>query len=352
MWPNGSLGELFSAETPDALRGPQFHFAWLDEFAKYRHPQTVWDMLMLSLRLGQHPRAIVTTTPRPIPILKKILADPRTVVTGGSTYENQAWLAPSFLQHVQRQYEGTRLGRQELYAEILEDTPGALWTLDRLEQHRVAPEAVPELQRIVIAIDPSGSNTEERAETGIVAAGLGVDGHGYILHDWSGRYTPGEWGALVARQFVGLRADRILGERNYGGQMVEHTVRMAAKELGVSVSYKDVQASRGKQLRAEPVAALDEQGRVHLVGAFPELEDQLCTWVPGMKSPDRLDACVWALTELMVTAPSELRILNADPGQPDVAAQQAADAARLAAAEAVVLDAIRREGIFWPRRVR
>ena len=293
VWPNGSMAELFSAETPDALRGPQFHLAWPDEFAKYRQPQAVWDMLMLSLRLGAHPKCILTTTPLPIPVLRRILADARTVVTGGSTFENAANLAPTFLQQIRRQYEGTRLGRQELFAEILEDTPGALWTLDRLERNRVTAEQVPELTRIVIAVDPSGTaDPETGAEAGIVAAGLGVDGHGYVLHDWSGHYTPGQWGALACRQFVGLRADRIIGERNYGGQMVAHTIKMAAKDLGVTVAYKDVNASRGKQLRAEPVAALDEQGRVHLVGVWPDLEDQLVTWVPGMKSPDRLDACL------------------------------------------------------------
>jgi len=350
VWPNGAMAELFSAETPDALRGPQFHLAWTDEFAKYRHPNAVWDMLMLSLRLGTHPRVVLSTTPRPIPILRRILADSRTVVTGGSTFENAANLAPTFLQQIRRQYEGTRLGRQELFAEILEDTPGALWTLDRLERNRVTLEQVPELTRIVIAIDPSGSvNPETGSECGIVAAGLGKDGHGYILHDWSGHYTPGEWGALACRQYVGLKADRIIGERNYGGQMVAHTIKMAAKDLGVTVAYKDVNASRGKQLRAEPVAALDEQGRVHLVGVFPDLEDQCCTWVAGMKSPDRLDAMVWALTELMVKQPGELRVLNLGDGEPQSEDEQRAEEqARIAEAARVVEEAILRDGWYWP----
>ena len=350
VWPNGSQAELFSAETPDALRGPQFHLAWADEFAKYRRPADVWDMLMMALRLGEHPRALVTTTPRPIPVLRRIMSDARTVVTGGPTFENAANLPLTFLAQIERQYAGTRLGRQELYAEILEDTPGALWTLDRLEQHRVRDDQVPELKRIVIAVDPSGSvDPETGSECGIVAVGLGIDGHGYVLHDWSGHYTPGEWGALACRQFVGLRADRIIGERNFGGLMVAHTVKMAAKELGVTVAYKDVHASRGKQLRAEPVAALDEQGRIHMVGVFPDLEDQLVTWVPGMKSPDRADAFVWACTELMILQAGELRVLNLGDGEPQTADEQlAADQARIDAAAAVVTDAIAQDGWYFP----
>ena len=349
-WLNGTMAELFSAETPDALRGPQFHLAWVDEFAKFRQPDAVWDMLMLSLRLGTHPRVVLSTTPRPIPILRRILKDSRTVVTGGSTFENAANLAPTFLQQILRQYEGTRLGRQELYAEMLEDTPGALWTLDRLERNRVRSDQVPELTRVVIAVDPSGSvDPETGSECGIVAAGLGVDEHGYVLHDWSGHYTPGEWGALACRQFVGLKADRIVGERNYGGMMVAHTVKMAAKELGITVAYKDVNASRGKRLRAEPIAALDEQGRIHMAGVFPDLEDQQTTWVPGMRSPDRLDAMVWALTELMLHQPGALRILNLDDAEPLTEdEQQAADQERIRVAAQVVTDAIAADGIFWP----
>ncbi len=349
VWPNGSMAELFSAETPDALRGPQFHLAWTDEFAKYRAPDAVWDMLMLSLRLGTHPKVVLSTTPRPIPILRRILSDARTVVTGGSTFENAANLAPTFLQQIRRQYEGTRLGRQELYAEMLEDTPGALWTLDRLERNRVRLDQVPELTRVVIAVDPSGSvDPETGSECGIVAAGLGVDGHGYVLHDWSGHYTPGEWGSLACRQFVGLKADRIVGERNYGGLMVAHTVKMAAKELGVTVAYKDVNASRGKRLRAEPIAALDEQGRIHMAGIFPDLEDQMTTWVPGMKSPDRLDAATWACTELMLHQPGELRVLNIDDAQPLTEDEQkAAEQARIEVARQAVVDALADGGDVW-----
>ncbi len=241
------------------------------------------------------------------------------------------------------------MGRQELYAEMLEDTPGALWTLDRLERNRVRLDQVPELTRVVIAVDPSGSvDPETGSECGIVAAGLGVDGHGYVLHDWSGHYTPGEWGSLACRQFVGLKADRIVGERNYGGLMVAHTVKMAAKELGVTVAYKDVNASRGKRLRAEPIAALDEQGRIHMAGIFPDLEDQMTTWVPGMKSPDRLDAATWACTELMLHQPGELRVLNIDDAQPLTEDEQkAAEQARIEVARQAVVDALADGGDVW-----
>lgn len=297
-WPNGSLASTYSAEVPDDLRGPQHHRAWVDEFAKYKYPQEAWDNLMLGLRLGDEPRAVVTTTPRPIPALKAILADPRTRVTRGSTYDNAANLAPSFLREILKQYEGTRLGRQELHAELLDDVPGALWTRDRIERLRVT--RAPDLVRIVVAIDPAATSTEGADETGIVAAGLGADDHGYILLDASDRYTPNGWGQKAVTHYQLLKADRVIGEVNNGGEMVEHTVRTAAQSLGASVAYRAVHASRGKQTRAEPISALYEQGRVHHVGMFAELEDQMCSWVPGMKSPDRMDALVWALTELML----------------------------------------------------
>ncbi len=297
-WPNRSMATTYSAESPDDLRGPQHHKAWVDEFAKYKYPQDTWDNLMLGLRLGEDPQAVVTTTPRPIPSLKAIIKDPRTIVTRGSTYENAANLAPSFLREILKQYEGTRLGRQELHAELLEDVPGALWHRAEIEGLRVKTH--PDLVRLVVAIDPAATSGEDSDETGIVAAGLGVDGHGYVLLDGSGKYTPGGWGSRAVAHYETLKADRIVGEVNNGGEMVGHTVRMAAQADGKFVNYLAVHASRGKQTRAEPIAALYEQGRVHHVGMLPELEDQMCTWLPGMKSPDRMDALVWALTDLMI----------------------------------------------------
>ena len=300
-WPNRSIARTYSAEMPDDLRGPQHHKAWVDEFAKYKYPQETWDNLMFGLRLGDNPQAVVTTTPRPIASLRAILADSATIVTRGSTDENAANLAPSFLREIHKKYEGTRLGRQELHAELLEDVPGALWTHDLIEQTRVRTH--PDLVRLVIAIDPAGSSHEDADETGIVAAGLGADGHGYVLVDVSGRYTPGGWAAKAVSHYETLKADRIVGEVNNGGEMVGHTVRMAAQADGKTVAYAAVHASRGKQTRAEPIAALFEQFRVHHVGMLPELEDQMCSWVPGMKSPDRMDALVWALTDLMIDEP-------------------------------------------------
>lgn len=265
---------------------------------KFRFVQDTWDMLLLGLRLGDDPRIVVTTTPRPIATLKRILADPLTVITGGPTYDNLPNLAPTFKDAVLALYEGTRLGRQELHAELVEDVPGALWKREQLDATRVT--IAPALTRIAIGVDPAATSVEGANETGIIVAGLGADGHGYILSDQSGRYTPGEWGAKVVTAYASWEADRIVPEVNNGGEMVTHTVQTAARDLGVGVRVKPVHASRGKQTRAEPIAALFEQGKVHMVGSFAALEDQLCTWTAEDASPDRMDALVWALTDLML----------------------------------------------------
>jgi len=299
-WPNGARATLFNAVEADQLRGPQHDLAWSDELAKWRYVQATWDQLQFGLRLGARPRQCVTTTPRPIAALKAIMEDPDTVITRGTTHENLNNLAPAFIERILRRYQGTRLGRQELNAEILDSMPGALWTRALIESLRVAK--APPLARIVVAIDPAAASGESANETGIVVAGLGADGHGYVLEDLSRRASPDAWGRAAVGAYRRWRADRIVGEVNNGGEMIAHLIRT----VDPTVAYKAVRASRGKSARAEPVAALDEQGRVHHVGAFPELEDQMCAMTPEFDrtsagfSPDRLDARVWAITELML----------------------------------------------------
>jgi len=250
----------------------------------------------LGLRLGDRPRAIITTTPKPRPKLLELLKDTRTVLTTAHTDDNP-YLHADVRAELYHQYGGTRLGRQELAAEVLTDVPGALWTRDRLEQNRVREHA--DLLRIVVAVDPSGGSSEGHAEVGIVAAGKGADGHAYILRDVSERLSPERWAARAVNLYRDLNADRIIAEANFGGQMVESTIRT----VDAKVPVKLVSASRGKRLRAEPISALDEQGKIHIVGSLPMLEDQLSSWVPdsGDPSPDRLDAMVWAVTELMLS---------------------------------------------------
>jgi len=295
-WRNGAIATTYTSYEPDALRGPQFDGAWCDELASWKYPQQTWDNLMLGLRL-RDPRCCVTTTPKPIKLLKELLARSNTVVTCGSTYENIKNLAPAFAEQIIRQYEGTRLGRQEIHAEMLEDDPNALWRRKDIDDHRMTKH--PELVRIVVAVDPAATSGETSDETGIVVAGLGVDKEGYVLDDASLRASPHGWGSAAVASYNKHRADRIVGEVNNGGEMVEHVIRTVEP----TASYKAVHASRDKRTRAEPVAALYEQGRVHHVGTFADLEDQLCQWVPGeSRSPDRLDALVWALTELGLAA--------------------------------------------------
>ena len=294
-WANGAVATTYSAEEPDQLRGPQHDTAWADELAKWRYEEA-WDNLMLGLRLGDDPRSVVTTTPKPTRLVRRLLADRRVTVTRGSTFDNRAHLAKSFLQGVVALYGGTRIGRQELMAEMLEEAQGALWQRAEIEALRIAD--APELKRIVVAIDPAVSASEGSDETGIVVAGLGFDGIGYVLEDLSGRYAPAEWARRAVEAFHRWRADRVIGEVNNGGEMIEHTLRTVDR----AIPYRAVRASRGKQARAEPIAALYEQGRVRHAGAFARLEDQMVSWEPlgSERSPDRVDALVWALTELML----------------------------------------------------
>jgi phage terminase large subunit-like protein len=299
-WPNGAIATTYSADEPERLRGPQHDAAWADEAAAWRYPDA-WDMLMFGLRLGRDPRAIVTTTPKPVKLIRDLLAKDRkdVRVTRGSTYENKANLAAAFLRQIVRRYEGTRLGRQELLAELLDDVPGALWSRLILEQTRA--RTAPQMQRIVVAIDPATSTEEKSDETGIIVAGLGENGHGYLLEDLSGQYSPTEWAKRAIGAYHLWKADRIVGEINQGGDMVEATLRA----VDGNIPYRGVHASRGKAVRAEPVSALYEQKRIHHVGVLATLEDQMCGMtidfdkkVAGY-SPDRLDAAVWAFTELL-----------------------------------------------------
>lgn len=301
IWPNGAIALGYNGTEPDQLRGPEFDTAWVDELAKYRYARETWDMLQFTMRSGPDPRVFVTTTPRPIPILKEILAAPSTVVTRGTTFDNVRNLPASFLKRLKDRYEGTRLGRQELNAEILDDMPGALWTREMFDTQRL--KEAPAMSRVVVAIDPSGTGgaDDDGDSIGIVVAGKGVDGRGYVLADRTCKLSPDGWGRRAIAAYHEFGASRIVAERNFGGAMVEHVLRTIDRKA----AYKEVTASRGKIARAEPVAALYEQGKISHVGSFPELEDQACLMLPdgfaGEGSPDRTDALVWALTDLMLT---------------------------------------------------
>lgn len=300
-WPNGSKAFLYNATEPDQLRGPQHHYAWVDELAKFKYMQATWDQLQFGLRLGEHPQQIVTTTPRPLSLIKRMLNDKSTFVTRGRTYDNAANLATSTLNYLEERYGGTRFGRQELEGEVLEDIPGALFARSQIDDNR-RPEAPKDMERIVIAVDPAISSEEHSDETGIVAVGCARDAdgfmRGYVLADASMRGTPEEWAKRAVSLYREFDADRIVAEKNQGGEMVEAVIRAADR----NVPIKLVHASRGKVIRAEPISALYEQNRVHHVGRFDELEDQMCVFSSDFDrkdgSPDRLDALVWGLTFL------------------------------------------------------
>jgi phage terminase large subunit-like protein len=307
VWPNGAVAQLFSAEDPESLRGPQFSHAWCDELAKWRRPDDSWAMLQFGLRLGDAPRQVVTTTPRPIKLIKTLLADPLSAVSRVATAANAANLAPSFLDAIVGRYRGTRLGRQELDAELLEDRPDALFPRGLIERGRVA--SAPELRRVVVAVDPPASSGPHADACGIVVAGVGGDGRAYVLADRTvERARPLDWASAAIGAYRRYEADRIVVETNQGGDLVEAVIR----QVDASVPVRAVRAMRGKWLRAEPVAALYEQGRVAHVGAFPALEDEMCDFgadgLSGGQSPDRVDALVWALTELLLRVPPEPRV--------------------------------------------
>ncbi len=291
-FPNGAVAIAYNGDEPDQLRGPQHDSAWVDELAKFRYPDECWDNLLFGLRLGKNPQIFVTTTPRPIPIIRKLLASPDTIDVQFSTYENAENLSPIFLAKIKERYEGTRIGRQEIGGEILDDNPGALWRRDLIEAQRV--RTAPPLVRIVVGVDPAVTNNPGSDETGIVIVGKAADNHCYVLADMSLQGSPNAWARKSVEAFEKHEADRIIGEVNNGGDLVEVNIRTVSP----NIPYTPVHASRGKLIRAEPVSALYEQGKVHHVGTFPALEDQMCEWVPGQKSPDRMDALVWAIAFL------------------------------------------------------
>ena len=303
-WPNGSIAQVFSADEPESLRGPQFDAAWCDELAKWKQAGDVWDMLAFALRLGENPRAVITTTPRPTVALKKLITDLATAVTRSRTADNRAHLAPSFWEDVQVRYAGTRLGRQELDGELIDDDPDALFRRELIEQGRV--KAAPDLVRVVVAVDPPASHGKKSNACGIICAGLGADGRAYVLDDQSVQGArPAVWAARVVALYHARQACRVVAEVNQGGAMVEQVLR----EVDPQLSFRAVHASRGKQARAEPVAALYEQGRVRHAGVFPELEDEMCSAIRnGARSPDRLDAMVWAVSDLMLRRVAEPRV--------------------------------------------
>ncbi len=352
IWPNGAIAKSYSAEKPESLRGPSFNAAWCDEIAVWRTPkgnsaaEAAWDMLQFGMRVKEdisgkpwRPRQILTTTPKNVPLVKKLLAlaadldelDGRMSseevakrlamrngaalkppylkvrMTTGSSYDNWANLAESYVTSVIGQYIGTRLEIQEVYAKLVADDPNALWRRDRIEALRVTYP--PSMQRLCVAVDPSGSIGEAANECGIVVAGQGEDGHGYLIADYSGKMTPAEWGRMALELYYESGANAIVAEKNYGGAMVEHTIRSMVKEGEEQPFIEMVTATKGKVLRAQPISALVQKdpGQIHHVGSFPELEDELCTWVPGEKSPNRLDAMVWAFYWLLVR-PQEKRL--------------------------------------------
>jgi len=295
-WPNGAKSLIFTADEPERLRGKQHMRLWCDEAAAWRYPEA-WDQAMMGLRLGSDPRVVVTTTPRPVRIVRELMASPTTVITRGSTFDNADNLAPAFMQQIISRYENTRLGQQELLGMVLDDTPGSLWNRNQIvyRDARVAS-----MQRIVVAIDPAVTSDPEKSdETGIIVAGRGIDGNAYIFEDLSCILSPEGWAGRAVNAYREFGADRIVAEVNNGGDLVEMVIRTHDR----SVSYKAVHASRGKRVRAEPIAALYEQGKVFHTKAFPTLEDQQCAFVPDNYdgSPDRVDALVWALTELMLS---------------------------------------------------
>ena len=295
IFPNGATATTFSGDEPDQLRGPAHDTAWIDELAKFQYPEDTWANMEMGLRLGDNPQVFCTTTPRPIPIIRRLIKDPQTIDVRFSTMQNAGNLSKLFLERIQARYAGTRLGRQELEGEVLDDNPNALFQRDVIENLRIHEGATPPLIRVVVGMDPAVTGNETSDETGIIAGGLAANGHGYILKDASLQASPAEWARAGVRTFHNTRADRIVGEVNNGGDLIEVNIRTVDR----NVPFTAVHASRGKAIRAEPVAALYEQGRIHHVGTFPQLEDQMCDWSPGAgKSPDRMDALVWCIWEL------------------------------------------------------
>ena len=305
----GAIAKVFTSAQPDWLRGPEHDTAWADEIAAWRYPDLTWTNLLLGLRMGPDPRVFATSTPKPIALIKKLINDPRVVKLRGTTYDNKANLSPKFFEQLITEYEGTRTGRQELLAQLLEESEGALWKREWLERNRGMIQ-LDELVNVVIAVDPAVTKTKTSNETGIVACGLDRVGNGWLLEDGSGWYSSKEWGDKAIDLFLRWDADEIVAETNNGGDLVVDNIKAAAEERDLTIKVEKVTASRGKRTRAEPVATKGEANRIkHLqetpdgdVCNFEQLEDQLCNWAPdtGQDSPDRLDAYVWGFSRLMI----------------------------------------------------
>lgn len=305
-WDNGAIAQTFSSYEPDQLRGSQFDTAWADEMASWEYPEETWDNLMFALRLGEKPQVCVTTTPRPLQLLINLRDAKTTVLTKGTSYDNRENLNQQFFDSILSKYKNTRLGMQEIYAEILEESDNAMWKREWLDEGRL--EVGPgDLERVVVAIDPAVTSKKTSDETGIIVAGKDSEGEFYVLNDSSARYTPSAWSEKAIMLYNQYQCDKIIAEVNNGGQLVEHTLRTQSE----NVPYKSVHASRGKRTRAEPIASLYEQGKVHHVGNLERLENQLCNWEAnsGDPSPDRLDALVWALSELSGSGNPSIRWL-------------------------------------------
>lgn len=301
VWPNGAIATLYDAREPDQLRGPQHDLAWMDELAKYRYAQEVFDNLLMGLRLGDNPRWLATTTPRPIALIKALMKDSTVVVTRYSSNDNLQNLAMAYRRNVIERYAGTRLGRQEIEAEILEDVPGALWSRRNLDENRCRVQDVPPLTKLKVAVDPAITSGESSNEHGIVVGGMDAKQHGYLLEDASLRGSPDEMARRAVAMYRKYEADGIVAEANQGGEMITSVIR----SVDPTVPVKLVRATRGKYIRAEPASALYEQGRISHVGTFPELEDQMIAFTPESaadrlpgESPDRVDATVWLWTDL------------------------------------------------------
>jgi predicted phage terminase large subunit-like protein len=308
LWKNGAEGMIFGGDQFEQLRGPQFDAVWIDELAKFRYPEHLFEQVQLCLRLGKSPKCIITTTPKPLPILEKLKSKEGVVMTNGTTFENKTNLSAHFIEQIAKEFQGTRLGSQELYGELLTERDGALWQRSAIH-YKTPPETKDnayDLKRIVVAIDPATTCHNHSDETGIVVAGLCENRKAYILDDLSGKLSPLEWGQRAVNAYHHYKADRILAEVNKGGDLVERVIQ----SIDATASFKEVKATRGKATRAEPVAALYEKGNIFHVRPFHKLEEQLCCFVPGVtsKSPDRLDALVWAITDLMLTDQAQAKL--------------------------------------------
>jgi phage terminase large subunit-like protein len=294
----GAVATTYSGDEPDRLRGANTDTAWIDELGSFRYPEA-YEMLKLGLRIGRNPRCIITTTPKPVKVIRDLVVEDDCFVTKGSTFDNRENLSPVFFNSVVKKLQGTRLGRQELYAEILDDVPGALWKREWIDDKRLVGFEHEKLVRIVVGIDPAVTSGEDSDETGILVVGKDIEGRGYVLEDLSCRLSPDGWANVAVKAYHRWRADRIIAEVNQGGDLVERVLRTVDR----NIPYKKVHASKGKYTRAEPIAALYEQGKIYHVGMFDRLEDQMCMFLPDSKefgSPDRVDALVWGFSELML----------------------------------------------------